>query len=91
MDFRVSVLGMKPSETNEGEETYLAIWIVWLSFWGKETGIFGNGDYGSMSLCSAVLGCPAGASVLTQLLPSPCSREKRGIPQLPGSPPTINH
>lgn len=36
--------------------------------------------------CSAMLGAPAGASVLTLLSPSPC-REERAVPQLPSSPP----
>ena len=43
----------------------------------------------AMVFCCAALSC--GAGVLTQLLPSPCSGEKRGIPQLPVSPPTISH
>lgn len=52
-----------------------------MSLWG-ETGLFGNGDCGSTWTCSAVLSAPAGASTLTQLFPTPRSREKRRISQL---------
>lgn len=56
---KVGVLERKPSETHEGGETCLAIWIIQLClFLGKETGMFRNADCvqkGRVLLCWVLL------------------------------------